>query len=102
MKKRILTVAGNYQTILGIIEKASAPPPEVELINKLVSAETDEERLKLLEENADMVTEGFVQAFNSILVQSQEDKSQPQEVKEQLEAAYRSAMQFSMARNLKK
>jgi hypothetical protein len=94
--------SGKLQTILGIIEKASAPPPEVELINKLVSAETDEERLKLLEENADMVTEGFVQAFNSILVQSQEDKSQPQEVKEHLEAAYRSAMRFSMARNLKK
>lgn len=94
--------SGKLQTILGVIQKASAPPPEVELINKLVTAETDDERQKLLEGNASLVTSEFIQAFNGILMQNEQEQDAPQEVKDRLQAAYRSALRFSMAQNLKK
>ncbi len=44
------------QKIIAVVEEASAPPPELELIDKLVSTADETERQKLLAENANMIT----------------------------------------------
>ena len=87
------------QSVSAVLEKSAAPPPEVEFIDELMEAESDEARQTILEENADKVTPELVQMLNGILNQI-EKQGQPQEVTDRLQAVYRAALRFSMQRNL--
>jgi hypothetical protein len=89
------------QQVVAVIEEASAPPPELELIDKLISAADEPARQQLLQENADMVTQEFIDLLNNLMMQS-ESQPQLQEAKEQIQQAYSSALRFSMQANLKK
>ncbi|GAP14236.1 CpXC protein [Longilinea arvoryzae] len=91
---------GKLGKIAKVIEEASAPPPEVELIEKMLSAEDEAARQKLLQENAKLVTDEFLQALNSLVSQGEND-GQPAEMKAKLQEIYRSAVRFSMQANFK-
>jgi len=88
------------QKLTSIIEKASAPPPELELIQNLVDAKDDVERRKLLEEHADLVTDELLQALNSIIAEGQSRQQSP-ELVQALESVYKLALRFSMEKKLK-
>ncbi len=92
---------GKLQKIVSVVEEASAPPPELELVDKLVAAADDSARRKLLEENAAMVTPEFIDLLNNLMVQS-ETQAQLKDAKEQIQQAYSSALRYSMEANLKK
>ena len=81
-----------------VIQQASAPSQEVELIEKLLSVETENEQKRLMEENRQSITPEFMEALNSIVMQFQsgEDK----ELAQRLEALYRLVLRFSMQMNL--
>jgi hypothetical protein len=100
-KKADLDRIGKLQKVVNVIEKASAPPPEVELAQKLVDAPDDATRRQILEQNAEMVNQEFLALINQLIAQS-EQQGQPKELLDQLQAAYRSALRFSMEKNLKK
>jgi hypothetical protein len=85
-------------TILSVLEKASTPPPEVGLINELVSADDEAARQKLLEANAQMITTEFLQMFNGLLAQVEE---QQPELLERVQTVYRQAVRFSMQQRMK-
>jgi len=68
---------------MDIIKKASAPPPEVELIQNLLSAPDDAALHKLLEENKSQFTPHFFEVLNSVVVRGEDEKSA--EVKKRLE-----------------
>ncbi len=100
-KKADLARIEKLQQVIAVVEEASAPPPELELIDKLVSAGDEDERQKLLTENAGMVTPEFIDLLNNLMMQS-ETQDQLKEAKEQIQQAYSSALRFSMQANLKK
>ena len=100
-KKADLERIDKLQKVIAVVEEASAPPPELELIDKLVSASDEDERQKLLTENAGMITPEFIDLLNNLMMQS-ETQDQLKEAKEQIQQAYSSALRFSMQANLKK
>ncbi len=96
--------AGNLErsaklgTILSVLEKASAPPPEANFINELVSAEDEAARQKLLEANEQMVTPEFLQMLSGVMGQVEE---QQPELLERVQQVYRQAVRFSMQMRMK-
>ncbi len=100
-QKGDLDRSGKLNSVLNIIQEASAPPPEVEFINELVEAEFDEDRKKILDENADKVTPELLDMMNNLISQM-DQQNQPAELKAQVEKAYRAALRFSMQASFKK
>jgi len=88
------------QKVISILEKASAPPPEIDLIQKLIDTNDEPAREKLLSENESLVNDEFLKAFNSIIVEG-ESRNQSPELLEALRSAYKSALRFSMVKNLR-
>lgn len=82
------------QQVNGVLEQASAPPPELALIEQLLEAPTYDERMKLLKEKTEMVTPEFVQMLSALIAQSEEQ--QPPEVVTALKEIYRIALRVSM------
>lgn len=91
---------GKLGKVAKVIEEASTPPPEIELIEKMLSAEDEAARQKLLQENSKLVSDEFLQALNTLVSQGEND-GQPAEMKAKLQEIYRSAVRFSMQANLK-
>jgi hypothetical protein len=88
------------QKLTSVIEKVSAPPPELDLIQKLVDAKDEGERHKIIEENGAMITDELLQALNSIIAEGQSRKESP-ELIQVLESIYKEALRFSMEKKLK-
>ena len=88
------------QKVTSIVEKESAPPPEVELIQKLVDAKDEPERRKILEENTAMVTDELLEALKSIIAEGQARNQSP-ELIQILESVYKQALRFNMEKKLK-
>jgi hypothetical protein len=90
------------QKIAGVIQKASAPPPEVEFIEMLMSLENPDDRRKAMEANAAIITPEFISMLNSVTTQSEQQQNQPPEALEAIKTVYREVLRFSMEQNLKK
>lgn len=89
------------QQIMGVIEKASAPPPEIAFIEELLEAE-DEDALKAkVKDNGHRVTPEFLQVLNGIIAQS-ENQKQPAEIVDRLKRIYRISLRASMQQSLSK
>jgi hypothetical protein len=100
-QKADLGRSGKLQAIMAVIQEASAPPPEVEFINQLVEAQTDEDRQRILQENSAMVTTELLGVMNNLIAQMEQQK-QPAEIRDQVDKAYRAALRFSMQASMKK
>jgi hypothetical protein len=74
------------------------------VIEELLAAQSDEERMQILASHREEVTPEFMETFNNLVAQTQAApaESQEKELAEQLQAAYRTALRFSMQENLKK
>lgn len=90
------------QKIASVIQKASAPPPEVQFIEMLISLEKPEDRQKALQENASLITPELVSLLNSLVTQTEQQSDQPAETLDALKSVYRDVLKFSMEQNLKK
>ena len=88
------------QKIITIIEKESAPPPEVALIQTLLEAPDDESRLKLLQENQERVNDNFLQTLHAIIAEG-EARNQSPEMVGVLQLVYKKALRIVMEKNLK-
>ncbi len=88
------------QKVTALIEKESAPPPEIELIQKMIDAKDENEQMKILDENSAMVTDEFIQALNSIVSEGR-SRSQSPEMMASLENIYKLALRYSMQKKLK-
>lgn len=88
------------QKISSILEKMSAPPPEIELIQKLLDAPDEAIQRQVLEENAAMVTDELLEAMNSIINEGQARQQNP-ELVAALESAYKLALRFNMEKKLR-
>lgn len=89
------------QQVMGVIEKASAPPPELELVQQLMGAETDEARTQLLKDNAEKITPEFIELLSNLSAQAGQQEQNP-EVVNQIKMVYRAALRFAMQSNIDK
>lgn len=85
--------------IVEIIEKASAPSEEVQLLEKLLSAENENEQRQILEENAEKITPEFLNSVVNLVYQLQEGENQ--ELSSRVSALYKMMLRFSMEKSLK-
>ena len=92
--------SGKLQQVMGVIEKASAPPPEIALVQELMAAESDDDRNKLLKENAEKITPEFIELLSNLSAQAAQQDQNP-EVADQIKTVYRAALRFAMQSNLK-
>ena len=94
------------QLIAAILQKASAPPPELELLETLLEAPDEAALNKLIEENADKLTPEFSAVVASVINRSETesgDASSDEEKKvlEKLQVVYKAVLKFSMKKSLK-
>jgi hypothetical protein len=88
------------QKVISVIEKMTAPPPEIEFLQTLLEAPDEASRRKLLEENTDKVNDQFLTTINSIISESESRKQSP-ELTTVLQDIYKLALRVSMEKNLK-
>ena len=87
--------SSKLQQIVAVLQKASAPPPEVALIDEML-ASTDEAALdKLLEANSDKITSEFAQLLNNIVTQAEQQGQEPEMI-DQIRDLYRRVLRFTM------
>lgn len=82
-----------------IIEKASAPPEEVQLLEKLLEAESESEQRQILEENAEKITPELLNSIINLVYQLQEGENKA--LGEQVNEIYKKMLRFSMERSIK-
>ncbi len=92
---------GKLQEIINTLQKYTAPPPEIALIEELINAENDEARRKIMDEHAEEITPEFLSMLSSLASQGESEGQSP-EVTKQLKDLSRLALRFSMQANMKK
>ena len=100
-QKSDLELISKYQKIVNVIQKASTPPPEYELLEQVLSAESEEQVEHLLNEKPELMTPELTQLISSLIAQAEQTKEDPKVV-EQLRMIYRVALRASMRANLTK
>ena len=91
---------GKLQKVVEVIQKASAPPPEIALAEELMGAEDEDARRKIMEANAESITPDFLQMLSQLVAQLEQQGQQ--EMSQRLQETYRSALRFSMQSNMNK
>ncbi len=91
--------SGKLQKIIDLLQKASAPPPEMTLIEDYLDITEDEARKQFLQDHQDQVNDGFMELLANITVQTQSGKDK--ELAARVMAANRQAIRFVMQRNLR-
>ena len=87
------------QAITSAIQKVSAPGANVELIEALIQAEDEAAINKLLEDNADEITDDFMSFMSNLMNQTSQQQGR-EAAAEKLQQIYRQALRFTMKRNL--
>ena len=88
------------QKVISVLEKISAPPPEIELIQALLETSDEAARKKLMEDKMDLVNDQLLQTINSIISEG-ETRQQSPELIEALRGIYKLALRMTMEKNLK-
>ncbi len=96
---------GKLQKMMEVLEEASAPPPEVALIEQLLDAPDEAGVEKMLTDNAAMINEAFMDALNGLVLQiegqAQQGNAEAKSVAEKLQNVYKTALKFSMKQKMK-
>jgi hypothetical protein len=96
-KQGDLEKIGKLQMIERVIQEASTPP-EIELIEKLLQGDNEQERRQILLANREKVTPELLDALTSIVAQMDEEENQ--QLAQQMKEVYRLVLRVSMESNL--
>ena len=92
------------QQVVAVLQQASGPLPEYEIIEKLLSVEGDEALDKAIAENEENIDDNLLKTLGGIMAQSQgqEDKLSPQdkEMFAKMEQVYNAVLRFNMKKNM--
>ena len=101
-EKNDYAMMGKLQKMIEVLQQASASP-EVGFIEQLLEAPDTAAIEQMLGENADMVTDQFLEALNGLMAQiEQQGQGNPeaQALSEKLSVVYKVALKFSMKKNM--
>ncbi len=102
-EKNDYATMGKLQKMIEVLQQASAPPPEVAFIEQLLEAPDAAALDKMLNDNADMVNDQFMEALNGLVAQMDAQGAGNPEAKalgEKLSAVYKTALRFSMKKKM--
>ena len=85
--------------IVAVLRAASSGGAAVQIVEMLLQTESEEERLKILEESGDAINDEFNQTLAGLISQIEEQEQQP-ELVEKLKQINREVLRFTMRRNL--
>ena len=97
---------GKLQKMLEVLQEASAPPPEVAFIEELLEAPDEAAMEKMLSENEDMVNEEMMNMLSGLMAQldaqgqTGQAGAQAKELTGKLGKLYKTALKYSMKKNL--
>jgi len=86
------------QDLVEIVKEASAPPPELALIEELLQAPDDHSRREILDVHQEEITPEFTNVLSNIVVQAQSNEDN--ELAERALAVNRQVLRFSMKKNI--
>jgi hypothetical protein len=86
------------QDMVEIVKEASAPPPELALIEELLQAPDDHSRREILDVHQEEITPEFTNVLSNIVVQAQSNEDN--ELAERALAVNRQVLRFSMKKNI--
>ncbi len=101
-EKNDYALMGKLQKMVEALQQASAPP-EMGFIEQLLEAPDAATVEKMLNDNADMVNDQFLEALNGLVAQIEQqgqDNPEAQAIGEKLSAVYKVALKFSMKKNM--
>jgi len=82
-----------------VIEKASAPPKEVQLLEKFLDFADASDLKRLIEENSEAINQDFLSLLNNVVNQVQQQKDQ-QELQEKVNVIYKAVLKHSMKKQM--
>jgi hypothetical protein len=102
-EKNDYTRMGKLQKMVEVLRQASTPP-EVEFIEHLLDAPDDASLDKMLSDNANMLNDQFMEALIGLVAQvdqaAEQGNPEAKALSEKLSRVYKSALKFSMKKNM--
>jgi hypothetical protein len=104
-KKNDVELMPKLQQIVTILQQASAPPPELALLEELLDTPDESAMLKLIESRATEINSEFSSLIAGVISRTEEQASgktsgEEAQMLEKLQAIYRTILKFSMKKNL--
>ena len=102
-EKNDYAMMGKLQKMIEVLQQASASP-EMGFIEQLLEAPDAAAIEKMLDDNADVVNDQFLEALNGLVAQIEQQGQGNPEAKalsEKLSVVYKAALKFSMKKNLR-
>jgi hypothetical protein len=90
---------GKYQQVMDVIKEATKPPEEIELIEEMLSAETEDEMKELVNQHEGDITPEFVQILSGLANQIQNEDDP--ELRRRFDQLNRMVVRLSMSKNLR-
>ncbi len=91
---------GKLQKMIEVLQAASAPPPEVALIEQLLDAPDQAAVEKMLSANESMVNDAFMEALNGLVAQidaqAERGSAEAKTLSTKMQTVYKTALKFSM------
>ncbi|MDK1117655.1 MAG: CpXC domain-containing protein [Anaerolineae bacterium] len=98
---------GKLQKMLEVLQKASTPPPEMGIIEQLLESPDEAGIEKILKENEEKISEEFINTLTGLMSQMEaqngqpgNDENQSKALIEKLNSIYKTALKFSMKKNM--
>jgi hypothetical protein len=104
-KKNDEQLMPKLQQIVAVLQQASAPPPELALLEQLLAAESEDKLSNLIQENKEAMTPEFTALLVNVITRNKEqskDEPAPEDAQllAKLEAIYRAVLKFTMSQKL--
>ncbi len=103
-EKNDYTRMGKLQKMVQVLQEASAPPPEVAFIEKLLDAPDDAATEKMLKENDALVNDQFLEALSGLVsqmdAQGGQGNAEAKAIGEKLGNVYKIALKYSMKKKM--
>jgi hypothetical protein len=104
-KKNDTVLMPKLQQIVAVLQQASAPPPELALLEEMLATPDETALNKMIEQHASELTPEFSSIVASVISRSEEqagEKKSGEEVQmlEKLQVIYRAILKFTMKKNL--
>jgi len=94
---------GKLQKMAEVLQEASAPPPEVAFIEKLLDAPDEAAVEKMLKENESIVNDQFIETLSGLAAQVEaqgQGNAETKALSEKLNMIYKVALKFSMRKKM--
>ena len=88
------------ERIMIVIEKASAPPEEIKLLEELLAFKNEDDLKELISKNGKAITQEFIDVMGNVMGRLSQQPEQ-KEVVEKLNTVYKAVLGYSMKKKMK-